>query len=177
MSSVAPARVLQETRVLKRAPALLVDVDVIGVRKIKPLQIQCVSGESVSWGPGVPGSKDPRILISKMPYTQDSKERHTLVDTVVNCIVKLNLPISIVDEPAFVKMLSSFNNRLRVPCRQTFTNTLIPAKASAAKLRLKEILGTIDSCSRTCDGWTSNGSHSYLGNNFVVPNFSSNSIM
>ena len=103
------------------------------------------------------------MLLSKTPYSQDSKERNTLVDSVLTCIVKLNLPISMVDEPAFVKMLGAFNNRLRVPCRQTFRNTLIPAKAAAAKAGLKNILETIGFCSLTCDGWTSNASHSYLG--------------
>ena len=48
MSSVAPARVLQEMRVLKRAVAILVDVDVSGVRHSQRMQLQCVIGESVS---------------------------------------------------------------------------------------------------------------------------------
>ena len=103
------------------------------------------------------------MLLSRVPYAQDSKERLQLVDSVINCIVKLNLPLSLVDEPAFIQMMAAFNNKVRIPCRQTLSKTLIPAKASAAKAILKENLSTVDYCSLTCDGWTSNGSHSYLG--------------
>ena len=75
----------------------------------------------------------------------------------------MNLPLSIVDDPSFVKMLSAFNNRLKLPCRQTLSSTLIPAKAAAAKALLKSQLSNINHCSLTCDGWTSEGNNSYLG--------------
>ena len=75
----------------------------------------------------------------------------------------MNLPLSIVDDSSFVKMLSAFNNRLKLPCRQTLSKKLIPAKATEARTILQNELNKIEHCSLTCDGWTSNGAHSYLG--------------
>jgi hypothetical protein len=102
-------------------------------------------------------------LLSKAPYANDSVERARLVDHVLNFIVKMNMPLSIVDAKPFVSMISACNNKLKLPCRQTISNKLIPAKAAAAKKVLKEKLELIQFCSLTCDGWTSKGSHSYLG--------------
>ncbi len=103
------------------------------------------------------------FLLSRKPYSNDSLERIKLIDSVVNCIVKLNLPLSIVDEKPFIQMISDCNNRLRLPCRQTLTNKLIPAKAKEAKLVLKELLKSAKHCSLTCDGWTSEAGDAYLG--------------
>jgi hypothetical protein len=103
------------------------------------------------------------LLSSKTPYAYGSKEHIELTDSVLNCIVKMNLPISIVDEPSFIIMLSAFNNRLKLPCRQTLSKTLIPEKAKQAKALLKSQLDVVNYCSLTCDGWTSEGNHSYLG--------------
>jgi len=88
-----------------------------------------------------------------------------LIDSVVNCVVKLNLPLSIVDEEPFIKLLADCNNRFKIPCRQTLTKKLIPAKALKAKEQLRADLNLIKYCSLTCDGWTSEGSDSYLGCN------------
>ena len=108
------------------------------------------------------------FLLSKTPYGKDSAERTKLIESVLNCIVKLNLPLSIVDEKPFIQMISDCNNRLRLPCRQTVSNKLIPAKATLAKENLKSLLTSIRFCSLTCDGWTSVGCDSYLGNfNFI----------
>jgi len=105
------------------------------------------------------------FLLSKTPYSADSAERLRLIDSVVNCVVKLNLPLSIVDEEPFIKLLADCNNRFKIPCRQTLTKKLIPAKALKAKEQLKADLNLIKYCSLTCDGWTSEGSDSYLGCN------------
>lgn len=101
--------------------------------------------------------------MSKAPYANDSVERAHLVDQVLEFIVKMNMPLSIVDAKPFVSMISACNNKFKLPCRQTVSKKLIPAKAAAAKKVLKDKLDVIDFCSLTCDGWTSKGNHSYLG--------------
>lgn len=93
-------------------------------------------------------------------------ERARLIDQVLNFIVKMNMPLSIVDAKPIVTMISACNNKLRLPCRQTVTNKLVPAKAAVAKKILRDNLELIDFCSLTCDGWTSKGSQSYLGKFF-----------
>ncbi len=55
------------------------------------------------------------FLTFKTPYAQDSKERTQLIDSVLDCIVKINVPLSLVEHPSFVKMLSAFNSRLKLP--------------------------------------------------------------
>ena len=78
-------------------------------------------------------------------------------------VVKMNMPISIVENEAFVRFCSSMNNRFRVPCRQTLTNKIIPQQADSIKRRLKDSLQCIQHCGITCDGWTSKANNSYLG--------------
>ena len=79
------------------------------------------------------------FMLSKAPYASDSAERLKLVDSVINCIVKLNLPLSIVDAEPFVKLLSDCNNKFRVPCRQTLSKKLVPAKAREGRKALRDI--------------------------------------
>ena len=103
------------------------------------------------------------LLLSKTPYAADNVYRLKLLDSVIECIVKLNLPLSIVYEEPFSKMLSTANNKFRLPCRQTVTKRIIPDKAKQAKSDLQDLLDCIKYCSFTCDGWTSEGSDPYLG--------------
>lgn len=113
-----------------------------------------------------PKTKDmplKQFLLAKQPYSTNSVERNRLVDQVLNFICKMNMPLSIVDAKPFVAMISACNNKLRLPCRQTVSSKLIPAKADKARAILKEKLNLIEYCSLTCDGWTSDAGHSYLG--------------
>lgn len=103
------------------------------------------------------------LLLSNTPYHSNSVEKNKLINSLLDLIVEVNLPISIVDHPALVKYTSHLNNRFRIPCRQTYTNTIIPQKSKDRKEVLKTILGGIEHCSLTCDGWTSVGHNSYLG--------------
>ncbi len=104
------------------------------------------------------------FLLSKTPYSIDSTERLKLIDSLINCIVKLNLPLSIVDADPFIKFISDCNNKFSIPCRQTLTKKLIPEKARQGKKELQILLDTVKYCSLTCDGWTSEAGQSYLGN-------------
>ena len=68
------------------------------------------------------------LLLSNTPYHTNSAEKCKLVGLLLDLIVDMNLPVSIVDHPALVRYSSSMNNRFRIPCRQTYTNTIIPQK-------------------------------------------------
>ncbi len=70
------------------------------------------------------------LLLSNTPYHDNSVEKGKMVNSLLNLIVDLNLPISIVDHPALVHYTSLLNNRFRIPCRQTYTNTIIPKRVS-----------------------------------------------
>jgi hypothetical protein len=68
------------------------------------------------------------LLLSQTPYQNNSVERNKLLRLLLKLIVDMNLPISIVDHPSFIKYTSGLNNRFRIPCRQTIRNTVIPQK-------------------------------------------------
>jgi hypothetical protein len=69
-----------------------------------------------------------KMLLSGTPYRNDSIEKNRLEGSLLDLIVQMNLPISIVDHPALVKYSCQLNNRFKIPCRQTFTKTIIPKK-------------------------------------------------
>jgi hypothetical protein len=103
------------------------------------------------------------MLLSNTPYHNNSVEKNKLISSLLDLIVEMNLPISIVDHPAMVRYTSNLNNRFRIPCRQTYTNTIIPQRSKASKDQLRKLLDGVSHCSLTCDGWTSIASNSYLG--------------
>ncbi len=70
------------------------------------------------------------LLLSNTPYHNNSVEKNKLINSLLDLIVEINLSISIVDHSALVKYTSHLNNRFRIPCRQTYTNTIIPQKVS-----------------------------------------------
>ena len=92
-----------------------------------------VSNEMESTSPlkTAPVNQDSPIktfLLSDNPYPKNSVEKNKLEGLLLDVIVNMNLPISIVDHPAFIKYSSKLNNRFRIPCRQTYTKKIIPEK-------------------------------------------------
>ena len=77
------------------------------------------------------------LLTAKNPYDEDSAQKRKLIDSLIDFIIKTNQPLSLVDDEYFVKMLSSFDNRLRLSLRQTVTNKLIPLKIEEKKTLFK----------------------------------------
>ncbi len=68
------------------------------------------------------------MLLSHTPYPNDSNERKKILNSLLELLVDMNLPISTVDHPSFVRYSSALNNRFRIPCRQTMRSTIIPQK-------------------------------------------------
>jgi len=68
------------------------------------------------------------MLLSQTPYASNSVERSKLLSLLLQLVVDMNLPISTVDHPAFIKYSAGLNNRFRIPCRQTMRSTVIPQK-------------------------------------------------
>ena len=103
------------------------------------------------------------LLLNKNHYAAGSKEKEERNDAVFDYIVKTRKPVSTVDDVWFTKLLAKFDNRYRLPCRQTFTNTIIPNKFIQLKAEMREVLDTVRYASVTTDGWTSLGNISYMG--------------
>jgi hypothetical protein len=47
---------------------------------------------------------------------------------LINFIVATNQPLSVVDNPQFIKLVNVLNNTITMPCRQTFSYVLVPDK-------------------------------------------------
>lgn len=103
------------------------------------------------------------FMASKIPYPDDSLRKAELVQHVVNFIVKSNQPLSLVEDKWFVAMLSGFDSKLKLPCRQTVMNKLVPDLYESKMELLKSSIEKVKHCSLTCDRWTSSSSTSYLG--------------
>ncbi|CAF1084047.1 unnamed protein product [Brachionus calyciflorus] len=69
-----------------------------------------------------------------------------------------NLPVSIVDREEFRNLLKD----AILPCRQTFTKSLIPQKSVMVKSSIAHELSEFKSCSLTCDAWTTNSNFRLL---------------
>jgi len=70
-----------------------------------------------------------------------------LHDVIIGC----GIPVSIVDNPRFVKFMQVVDPKYKLPCRQTITNTLIPDAVSLKKQRLKDALREAKSVAITVD--------------------------
>ena len=95
------------------------------------------SNESSSSPPSTPKKTDSSqkpetslktMMLSHTPYANNSAERARLISLLLQLVVDINLPISTVDHPAFIKYSAGLNNRFRIPCRQTMRSTVIPQK-------------------------------------------------
>ena len=118
-------------------PSLPLTNKVNGVQVIGDnIQIKWRSSDSSGSPPSTTPSKQMKdtplktMLLSKTPYQTNCVERKKLLDLLVELIVDMNMPISTVDHPSFVKYSSGLNCRFRVPCRQTMTNNIIPQAVS-----------------------------------------------
>lgn len=106
------------------------------VKGVSLFQIEMTSSSdssgSTASSPTTPKPNTPlkEMLLSQTPYHIHSVERNKMVYLLLQLVVDMNLPISMVDHPSFVKYSSGLNNRFKIPCRQTMTKTVIPQKVS-----------------------------------------------
>jgi hypothetical protein len=96
-------------------------------------------------------------------YKGDSERHKNLTNAVVEFLVETNQPLSLVDNPSFIKMLNKFDNKYKLPCRQTITQKNIIEKFESVKQIVQKELDTADYVSLTLDGWSSVSNNSYLG--------------
>ncbi len=68
------------------------------------------------------------MLLSQTPYHANSFEKNKINNLLLSLIVDTNMPLSIVDRPAFKNYSNGLNARYKTPCRQTIRNTILPQK-------------------------------------------------
>jgi hypothetical protein len=110
------------------------------------------------------------MLMSLYPYNKDSIQYQKRLDAVVDFIIRTGQPLSLIDNPKFIKMLSMFDNKFRLPSRNT---DIIDNKFNQFQTHIIEQLKKVDFCSITTNGWSSNSNQSFMGVtvHFVDQNF------
>ena len=94
-------------------------------------------------------------LAKSTPFSNESAKHKQLVDATADFICQGLQPLSVVDEPAFRRLLQLAEPRLNLPHRTYFTNTVIPAKCRLTRAAIEKQLAAVETCAVTTDLWTS----------------------
>lgn len=130
-------------------------------------------------------SKHPNILLKtdQDQPTLDSNqfklkslsfEKKNQITKAIKDFILLDMrPLRVIEGTGFQNLLKVLESRYEVPCRTTFSRTLIPEDfKEVKKLLIQEVKG-LESYSMTFDYWTSNALKSYLTItlHFLTPDF------
>ena len=102
-------------------------------------------------------------LLNANSYDFDTEKYKTISEHIIQFIAETNQPLSIVDEPSFIKLLSKLESKYKTPGRQTVTNKYLNETFEKIKLNIKEELSKSEFVSVTLDGWSSVANDAYLG--------------
>ena len=98
------------------------------------------------------------------PYTAGSIRQKELTAAVAKFIVTGLRPIYIVEEKGFRDMIKAFDQRYTLPCRKTFSTTVIPRMYETVKEQtVLPRLERASSVAITTDMWTSRAADQYIG--------------
>ena len=96
-----------------------------------------------------------RTLAKSTPFLNESVKYKQLVNATANFICQGLQPLSVVDEPAFRRLLEIAEPRFKLPHHTNFTDTVIPAKYRATRAVIKNQLAAVENYAGTTDLWTS----------------------
>ena len=96
----------------------------------------------------------PGIVGRSIPFPQDSAKHKLLVDATADFICQGLLPLRVVDESSFRRLLKIAEPRFQLPHRTHFTNKVIPAKYCTVRASVEKLLATVEKCTMTTDLWT-----------------------
>jgi hypothetical protein len=95
-------------------------------------------------------------------YEIESPRYQLLTDSVLTCLTECNLPLSLVDNPVFIKMLNKFDNRYKLPGRKTLTDKYLHDKFKNRKESIqKDFEKEPKYISLTIDCWPSIANNPY----------------
>jgi hypothetical protein len=108
-----------------------------------------------------------KLLIPLCPnspkYRPNSLIQTDRLQRLVTMIVKCMLPISIVENPAFVEYINYIDPSFSMPVRPTVKNTALPQLKTLVKNKIQSILKMIPSVSTSMDAWTDAAVRPYNG--------------
>lgn len=82
---------------------------------------------------------------------------------VADCIVGCGLPISIVEQPSFIRFLAGLDPKFHPPSRLHITTKLLPELHQSVMHKVQSHLANAAAVSLTLDVWTDRRQHSYFG--------------
>ena len=90
-------------------------------------------------------------LAKSTPFSNKNVKQKQLVDATANFICQGLQSLSVVDEPAFRRLLEIAEPRFKLPHRTYFTDTVIPAKYRATRAVIENQLAAVENCAVTTD--------------------------
>ena len=102
-------------------------------------------------------------LLNENHYEVESIRYKTLTNHVIDFLTATNQPLSLVDNPSFIKMLNKFDNTYMLPGRQTITNKYVKTKVETVKRIIENEITEAEFVSIKLDGWSSLANNPYLG--------------
>ena len=91
---------------------------------------------------------------SSRPYPCQSCRYQHCENAVIEFICKDLQPLSVIDSPAFLKLVGTLDPRFQPPSRSTVTRVLIPQKYKIVKEAVLASISKANYCSLTTDLWT-----------------------
>ncbi len=100
--------------------------------------------------------------VSNEPYALNGALMLRFIRALMLFIVKSMMPLSLVDEEAFIQFIQFFDPRVRVPCKATITNSNLPDLYNEARSKLLVELQLVKHVALTTDCWTSRTHDSFM---------------
>jgi hypothetical protein len=97
---------------------------------------------------------------SIIPYNHPVQE--SLTKNVIGFVIGTVQPLSIIEDPDFIKMINGFDKRYKLPCTKTLKDR-ISKTFEVGKDTLKNQLAQVEYISLTLDAWSSPAHLPYLG--------------
>ena len=95
-------------------------------------------------------------------YDVGSDKHNALTEALTNFITSGMVPICTVEKPSFKKLVRTFDSKYKLPGRNFFSHTAIPALYSKVCDEVKNELKQVNYVSLTTDGWFSTCRDPYL---------------
>jgi hypothetical protein len=96
-------------------------------------------------------------------YKPNSSIQTERLQRLVATIVKVMLPVGIVENPAFIDYIHYLDPSFSMPVRKTVKNTALPHLKTIVQNKIKSIFRTIPSVSTSMDAWTDAAARPFNG--------------
>ena len=101
--------------------------------------------------------------VEQRMYSSLNPRQKLLTSSLVsNVIVKCGLPISVVDNVNFRKLMAVIDPKFYVPCRQTVAYSMLPQMKKEKQDQLQRLLESASDLALTTDIWTDRRLHAFL---------------